>query len=70
MRLLKSYGQYTVAFGALDYLISRSNERALREFWPSIARTGNFTKAFTSAFGMSPQVFYGRFVAYRANGYR
>ena len=67
---LTSYEEYTVAFGALDYLISQTSEQALRDFWPLIAKTGNFTKAFTQAFGMSPDALYAGFAKYRANGYR
>jgi len=67
---LKTYEQYTVAFSAVDYLISGSSEQALRDFWPLIAQTGNFTKAFTKAFGMSPDDFYDGFATYRRNGYR
>ena len=67
---LTSYEQYAVAFGAVDYLISKTSEQALRDFWPLIAKTGNFTKAFTQAFGMSPASFYAGFATYRANGFR
>ena len=70
MRSLTTYEQYTVAFGAVDYLIWTTSEQALREFWPLIAQTGNFNKAFTTAFGMSPSDFYSGFAAYRQGGYR
>jgi hypothetical protein len=69
MRYLSTYQQYTVAFGAVDYLLSNSSEQALRDFWPLIAHTGNFTKAFTTAFGISPGDFYAGFARYRAHGY-
>ncbi len=67
---LTSYEEYTVAFGAVDYLVSKTGEPALRDFWPLVAKTGNFTKAFTQAFGISPDTFYAGFAKYRANGYR
>ncbi|MEP7059803.1 MAG: hypothetical protein ABI828_03645, partial [Actinomycetota bacterium] len=70
MRDLDTYAQYTVAFGAVDYLISKSSEQALRAFWPQIADTGNFTKAFTTAFEMTLGEFYRGFSRYRAHGYR
>ncbi|MEA2580328.1 MAG: Peptidase superfamily [Actinomycetota bacterium] len=69
MRVLQTFEEYTVAFGAVDYLISKSSDQALRTFWPLIARTGNFTKAFTRAFGMTPSDFYDGFAKYRQNGY-
>ncbi len=55
---LTGYEEYAVAFGAVDYLISKTGEPALRDFWPLVAKTGNLTKAFTRAFGMSPDTFY------------
>lgn len=70
MRSLRTYEQYTVAFGGVDYLISKTSQQALRDFWPLIAETGNFTTAFTKAFGMPPKVFYDGFASYRQNGYR
>jgi hypothetical protein len=70
MRVLTTYEQYAVAFGAVDYLIAGSGDEALRDFWPLIAQTGNFTKAFTTAFGKSPDDFYDGFATYRQHGYR
>jgi hypothetical protein len=70
MRVLQTFQEYTVAFGAVDYLISKSGDQALRAFWPLIAETGNFTKAFTGAFAMTPSDFYDGFATYRQHGYR
>ena len=73
--ILTGYGNIATAvnavkLGAVDYLIWTTSEQALREFWPLIAQTGNFNKAFTTAFGMSPSDFYSGFAAYRQGGYR
>ena len=70
MGFLNSYQLYTVAFGAVDYLIAKTREAQLKAFWWDIADTGNWLTSFRKAFGMPAKDFYDAFAKYRANGYQ
>ena len=58
---------YAVGFVAGDYLVQAKGADTLkREFWVALGSAPDWHKAFSTAFGYSPEDFYAAFESYRS----
>ena len=62
-----SNSAYTTGYLACERLsLTRGQAAVMTRFWASLATLRSWTKAFSEAFGMTPEAFYADFAAYRA----
>jgi hypothetical protein len=61
---------YSVAFAAVELLVSLGGRSSLERFWRRTGATGGWKGAFERAFHVSVDTFYQRFAVYRAGGFR